>query len=84
MSCSSWLTDGKQSQSGFVYLIQHCYRMGAKEKCIFLNCLTEVLGTNPSFLDPWLGHLPYTHQLIPYCLHTPYHPMVHLCRVFIF
>lgn len=77
MPCSSWLTDGKPSQSSFIYLIQRCCRMGAKEKCIFLNCLTWLLGTSHSCLDPCLGHLPHTYQLISHCFPTPYHPMVH-------
>lgn len=81
MPCTSWLADGKSSQNRFVYLIQRCCRMGAKEKCIFLNCLTQVLGTNHSCLDPCLGHLPPTSLLIPCCFHTPYYPEAHfLCK----
>lgn len=90
MPCSSWLTDGEQSQSSFMYLIQCCYRIGAKEKCIFLNCVTQALGTNHSCLDPCLGHLPYTYQLISYHALSDSLPsngtfsmqMTHLCKDF--
>lgn len=92
MPCSSWLTDGEQSQSSFMYLIQCCYRIGAKEKCIFLNCVTQALGTNHSCLDPCLGHLPYTYQLISYHALSDSLPsngtfsmqMTHLCKDFFF
>lgn len=69
MSCSSWLADDEQSQSCIVYLIQWCCRRGAKEKCIFLNRLARVLGTNYCHLDSCLGHLSYTYQWIPHCCH---------------
>lgn len=50
MPCSSWLTDDEPRQSRFTYLFQGCRRTEAKEKCIFLSCPTQVLGTNHSCL----------------------------------